>query len=106
MTQENLPVPPRQHSPAIKVAANAFAIWRVGKPKGWDVTATEVARQVGIDPSTVRRIAANRGWPLRPGDVGNPAILRRNGVLSGEVSVDVMMSDPHLAMESLGNLLD
>jgi hypothetical protein len=85
----------KQTPPTIKRAANAFAIWRVGKPKGWNISAVEVAKRVGIDPATVRQIAAERKWPI-----GGKS---RNGANHADqiVALDHMIASPDLAMQSL-----
>ena len=49
-----------------------FRIWREGNAVRWDCTAAELAQAVGCHVSTVRRIAAERGWPVLPAGTHGP----------------------------------
>lgn len=45
--------------------AMAFKIWQYAHPKGWDVTFTDVADNLGVHRSVVSRICSLKGWGNR-----------------------------------------
>lgn len=49
----------------IKRMADAFRIWQVGNPKGWDVTVAELADATGLSEETVRRHCTVKGWLVK-----------------------------------------
>lgn len=48
--------------------AHAVRIWGVAKPLGWDITTAEIADELGLTASTVRKVVKAKGWNLPRGD--------------------------------------
>jgi len=49
----------------ITQAANDFRIWRLANMVGWDCTTSELARELGLSPTTVGRTLKRRGWRVK-----------------------------------------
>lgn len=64
-----------QQRQTAKRNALAFRIWQIGTAVDWDITASGIADKLGLSPSSVGRICAGRGWPVRHHS--------RDGFLSG-----------------------
>lgn len=45
--------------------ALAFRIWAYCEPLGWDVTSTDIAREMGAPRSKVAAVLARKGWTSR-----------------------------------------
>lgn len=45
--------------------AKAFTIWREGRAVDWNCTCDDIAEAVKLPVYIVRRIARERGWPVR-----------------------------------------
>jgi len=52
---------------AIKRKVNAFRIWRLATSVGWDCSAVELAKELGLTAGTVRIICKQKGWELQDG---------------------------------------
>lgn len=48
-----------------RAMANRFRIWQFCEPRGWDVTAYEVAEALGLNPRSVANICRYAGWTER-----------------------------------------
>ena len=50
---------------APKSEAIAFLIWRVATPAEWNLTAREIADQIGVSAKSVAKICHDKGWTSR-----------------------------------------
>ena len=57
----------RGENMAIKRKANAFRIWRLATSVGWDCSAVELAKELGLTAEAVRIICKQKGWQLQDG---------------------------------------
>lgn len=48
-----------------KTEATAFLIWRVASPAEWNLTAREIADQIGTSAKSVARVCHEKGWTSR-----------------------------------------
>ena len=69
-----------------RTEALAFRVWQVANPRGWDMTAGEIAEALGVSWQTVNRVCQLKGWLTRirkaaPGaeEGFGPVIIGGNG---------------------------
>jgi len=73
----------KKHKSTRKQEANDFIIWRAGTSVDWDCTITEIARETGLNQSTVGDACRRRGWRLLNGksDVWREDLVHRVDVV-------------------------
>ena len=73
----------KKHKSTRKQEANDFIIWRAGTSVGWDCTIAEIARETGLNQSTIGDACRRRGWRLLNGksDVWREDLVHRVDVV-------------------------
>lgn len=63
----------RGENMVIKRKANAFRIWRLATSVGWDCSAVDLAKELGLTAEAVRFICKQKGWKLQDGRYSSEA---------------------------------
>lgn len=83
-----------------RVEALAFRIWAWCREREWRTTVGEIADAFGLNPNSVRGIAAHRGWTGRLGGVVDVGIDPTRPVRSG------LLLDHYVRGESVGEIIE